>query len=54
MQIIDQMCILCIEIVDIECVVGNLAGTQIEKYKYKSAILDLSEERFMRNTMGRV
>ena len=39
-----------------ECVLGNLAGTQIgKKYcPYKSAILDLSEERSMRNTLGRV
>ena len=35
-----------IGIMDIECVLANLATTQIEKN------LDLSEERSMRNTTG--
>ena len=46
---------MSIEIIDVECVLGNLAGSQIEQNcPYKSAILDLSEEPAVRNTMGRV
>ena len=47
-------CLKEIEIIDIACVLGNLARAQIEKKNCpnKSAILDLSEERFMRNQWG--
>ena len=46
---------MSIEIIDVEFVLGNLAGSQIEQNcPYKSAILDLSEEPAVRNTMGRV
>ena len=40
-------------LIDIEWVLGNLAGTQIEKKcPYRSAILDLFEKRSTRNTMA--
>ena len=49
-QVIEKLKTLCrsiliIEIIDLECVLGNLAGTDKMICPYKSAMMDWSEER---------